>query len=79
MSDTFLSGDEIWSTALPLLRERVGQATFDAVLRGASPSAFDGSTFVLSVPNDFVRRMLEERHPIISACLQEVGHMPVDL
>jgi chromosomal replication initiator protein len=79
MSDTLLSGDEIWSTALPLLRERVGQATFDAVLRGASPSRFDGSTFVLSVPNDFVRRMLEERHPIISACLQEVTHMPVDL
>jgi hypothetical protein len=23
--------------------------------------------------------MLEERHPIISACLQEVAHMPVDL
>ncbi|MEI6501882.1 MAG: chromosomal replication initiator protein DnaA, partial [Armatimonadota bacterium] len=80
MSDTLLSGDEIWFTALPLLRERIGQATYDAVLRGASPSRFDGSTFVLTVPNDFVRRMLEERHgSVISACLQEVAHQPLTL
>lgn len=80
MSDTLLSGEEIWYTALPLLRERIGQATYDAVLRGASPSRYDGSTFVLSVPNDFVRRMLEERHhAVISACLQEIAHQPVDL
>lgn len=80
MSDTLLSGDEIWATALPLLRDRVGQATFDAVLRGASPSGFDGSTFVLSVPNDFIRRMLEERHlPLIAACLQEVSALPLEV
>lgn len=80
MSDTLPSGDEIWFTALPLLRERIGQATYDAVLRGASPSRFDGSTFVLTVPNDFVRLMLEERHAsVISACLQEVAHQPLTL
>lgn len=80
MSDTLLSGEEIWSSVLPLLRERVGQATVDAVLRGACPTQFDGGTFVLSVPNDFIRRMLEERHrPLIRACLEEVAHQPVDL
>ena len=80
MSDTLLGGDEIWASALPLLRERVGQATFDAVLRGAAPAGFDGATFVLSVPNDFVRRMLEERHlPLINATLQEVAHQPLEV
>lgn len=80
MSENLLNGEEIWSSTLPLLKARVGQATFDAVLRGTAPSRFDGSTFVLNVPNDFVRRMLEERHrPLISACLQEVARQPVDL
>ncbi|MFA5158317.1 MAG: chromosomal replication initiator protein DnaA [Patescibacteria group bacterium] len=77
---TKITAESLWDQVLPLLRERVGQATVDAVLRGASPAQYDGSTFVLSVPNDFIRRMLEERHrPLIRACLEEVAHQPVAL
>lgn len=80
MSETLLSGEQVWSNVLPLLKERVGQATFDAVLRGATPLDYDGESFTLSVPNDFVRRMLEERHhALITACLQEVLKEPVNL
>ena len=77
MSDLTMTGEELWTLALPLLKDRVGQATFDAVLRGAAPLEYDGASFTISVPNDFVRRMLEERHrPVIAACLQEVLSAP---
>ena len=80
MSEMALTGEQLWSDVLPLLKERVGQATFDAVLRGARALDYDGSCFTLSVPNDFVRRMLEERHrPLIAACIQEVAQAPVEL
>jgi chromosomal replication initiator protein len=80
MSETVINGRELWSTVLPLLRERVGQATFDAVLKAAVPLDYEGGTFTLSVPNDFVRRMLEERHgPLITACLEEIIQEPVGL
>jgi len=75
-----MTGEEIWSHVLPMLKDRIGQATFDAVLRSAAPLEYDGAAFTLSVPNDFIRRMLEERHrPLITACLQEVLKEPVDL
>jgi chromosomal replication initiator protein len=80
MSELTMSGEEVWSHVLPMLKDRIGQATFDAVLRSATPLEYDGAAFTLSVPNDFIRRMLEERHrPIITACLQEVLKEPVDL
>jgi chromosomal replication initiator protein len=80
MSETAISGQELWSTVLPVLRERVGQATFDAVLKAAVPLGYEEGTFTLSVPNDFVRKMLEERHgPTISACLEEIIAEPVEL
>jgi len=80
MSEMIMNGEEIWAHVLPLLKDRIGQATFDAVLRSAAPLEYDGSAFTLSVPNDFVRRMLDERHrPLITACLQEVLNVPVDL
>lgn len=80
MSQMALTSQELWSTALPLLKERVGQATFDAVLKAAAPMDFEAGIFTLSVPNDFVRRMLEERHrPLIAACLSEIAQEPVDL
>ncbi len=80
MSELTRNGEEIWSHVLPMLKDRIGQATFDAVLRSATPLDYNGSAFTLSVPNDFIRRMLEERHrPIITACLQEVLEAPVDL
>lgn len=80
MSELIMTGEEIWSLVLPMLKDRIGQATFDAVMRSATPLEYDGASFTLSVPNDFVRRMLEERHrPLITACLQEVLKEPVDL
>ena len=80
MSEMTMTGEEIWSHVLPLLRERIGQATFEAVLKSTSALAYDGSSFTLSVPNDYVLRTLEDRHrPLIAACLQEVVQEPVDL
>jgi chromosomal replication initiator protein len=80
MSEMTMTGEEIWSHVLPLLRERIGQATFEAVLRSTTALAYDGSSFTLSVPNDYVLRTLEDRHrPLITACLQEVVQEPVDL
>lgn len=80
MSELIMTGEELWSLVLPMLKDRIGQATFDAVVRSATPLEYDGSSFTLSVPNDFVRRMFEERHrPLIAACLQEVLEEPVDL
>lgn len=73
MSETVSFSQELWATVLPILKERVGQATFDAVLKAAVPVDYADGVFVLSVPNDFVRRMLEERHgALITACLQEL-------
>jgi chromosomal replication initiator protein len=80
MSEQLTSGQEVWSHVLPLLKERVGQATFDAVLKRTTPLDYSDGMFTLSVPNDFVRRMLEDHHrPLISACLEEILQEPVGL
>lgn len=80
MSEVMTTGEEVWAQVLPLLKNHVGQATFDAVLRCATATAFDGTSLTLSVPNDFIRRMIQERHgALIMACLQEVVGAPVQL
>ncbi len=64
---------DLWRTALPLLAERVGHATFDGFLRDAEPLNYDGETFVLGVPNQFAKAWLEERHSgVIGATLAEL-------
>jgi chromosomal replication initiator protein len=80
MSEQLFSGEQLWSSVLPLLRDRVGQATFDAVLKPAQALDFSEGVFTLSVPNDFIARMLEERHqPVITECLQQLTQTPVAL
>ena len=80
MLDRYTSGVELWDAALPLLKERVGQATYDAVLKNTIPVEYNDGVFILGVPNNFVRRVLEDRHkPLITACLEEVAHTAVGL
>lgn len=69
---------ELWSTALPLLAERVGSATYDSFLRNTVALGYDGSTFVLGVPTQFAKEWLEQRHrDAIGDCLAEIAQRPV--
>ena len=71
---------ELWQGALPLLAERLGQATCDSFLRPAVISAYDGDTVTLGLPNEFARSWLLEKYPgCVDACLAEVLHRPVSI
>ncbi len=75
-----MASQSLWDQALPLLRERMGRATFDGVLRQSVPLSYDGQTFVLGVPNQFAANLLSNQHrPLIQASLEELAHQPVAL
>ncbi len=70
----------LWEQVLPLLKERMGPATFDGVLRQSVPLSYEEGTFILGVPNDFAANMLSNQHrPLIQASLEELAHQPVAL
>jgi chromosomal replication initiator protein len=78
--DHTLEGKTLWEQVLPLLRERMGPATYDGVLRQSVPLSYDGEVFVLGVPNEFSANMLSNQHrPLIQASLEELAHQPVSL
>ena len=75
-----LDSQSLWEQALPLLKERMGPATFEGVLRQSTPLSYDGSTFVLGVPSEFAASILSNQHrPLIQASLEELAHQPVAL
>ena len=77
-TETQSSPQELWTSALPLLAARLGQATCDSFLRPAQVLDFDGETLTLSLLNDFARNWLLDRYPgAIDACLSEILHQPV--
>ncbi len=78
--DRTLEGKTLWEQALPLLKERMGPATYDGVLKQSVPLSYDGEVFVLGVPNEFSANMLSNQHrPLIQASLEELAHQPVSL
>ena len=75
-----LTAHSLWEQVLPLLRERMGPATFDGLLKQSVPTSYDDGTLVLAVPNDFTGKIISKQHrPLIEASLQEVAGKPVAL
>lgn len=80
VADSQASIQELWQSALPLLAERLGQATCDSFLRPAVVVDYDGNTLTLGLPNEFARNWLSERYPgSIDSCLAEVLQQPVSV
>ncbi len=80
VSDTKSSLQELWESALPLLAERLGQATCDSFLRPAQVQELLGDTLTLNLPNEFARNWLLEKYPgAIDACLSEILHQPLEV
>ncbi len=78
VSDTQASLQELWESVLPLLAERLGQATCDSFLRPAQIAALEGDALTLNLPNEFARNWLLENYPgVIDACLSEILHQPL--
>ncbi len=78
VAESSSSLQELWDSALPLLAERLGQATCDSFLRPAQIESFNGDTLALRLPNEFARNWLQERYPgAIDACLSEILHQPI--
>ncbi len=73
-------GSQLWAMVLPRLAQRVGLATYDGFLCNTVALAYDGTTFVLGVPNQFAKDWLQTRHAFdIGACLTEAADRPVAL
>ncbi len=71
-------GAELWSSALPRLAQRVGNATYDSFLRTTVALGFDGESFFLGVPTQFAKEWLEQRHgEVIAECLADIAKHPV--
>jgi chromosomal replication initiator protein len=68
-----LAAHSLWEQVLPLLRERMGPATLDGLLKQSVPTSYDDGKLVLAVPNDFAGNIISKQHrPLIEAALQEV-------
>lgn len=77
-SDIVLNGEKLWSSALPLLAERVSPATYNGFLARAIPLEFDGSSLALGVTSDFARDWLERNHvQTIGEVLRLIADRPV--
>jgi chromosomal replication initiator protein len=77
-ADTQSSLQELWASALPLLADRLGQATCESFLGRAQVLDFEGETLTLGLLNEFARNWLMERYPgAIDACLTEILQQPV--
>lgn len=77
-TDTELSGEQLWSNALPLLAERVSPATYDGFLTRAIALDYDGAELKLGVGSDFARDWLERNHSeAVGDVLRQVANRPI--
>jgi len=53
---------EIWNKTLELLKTELTEVSFNTWLKTISPISIEGNTFILSVPNDFNKEILENRY-----------------
>ncbi len=60
--DAVVSTQQLWLSALELLRARVSAATFDGFLRRSEPVQITGDTVIIAVPNRFALEWLKRHH-----------------
>ncbi|MCD6361693.1 MAG: chromosomal replication initiator protein DnaA [Armatimonadetes bacterium] len=78
--ETGLTGEQLWSSALPLLQGRVSPATYDGFLTRAIALDYDGSRLALGVGSDFARDWLERNHAeTVGDALRQVAERPVEV
>ncbi|WP_018131402.1 chromosomal replication initiator protein DnaA [Effusibacillus pohliae] len=53
---------ELWQKALSLLEQTLSKPSFETWFKATKPLSLEGSTLVVSVPNDFARDWLESRY-----------------
>jgi hypothetical protein len=53
--------EEVWNPVLEELSQEIDTPSLDVWFEGTVPTAFEGSTLTLQVPNEFAREYIEER------------------
>jgi hypothetical protein len=53
--------EEVWNPVLEELSQEIDTPSLDVWFEGTVPTAFEGSTLTLQVPNEFAREYVEER------------------
>lgn len=53
---------ELWQKALTILEQTLSKPSFETWFKATKPFSLEGSTLVISVPNDFARDWLESRY-----------------
>ena len=53
--------EEVWNPLLEELSQEIDTPSLDVWFEGTVPTAFEGSTLTLQVPNEFAREYIEER------------------
>lgn len=78
--ETALTSEQLWNAALPILAQRINEATYDAFVAGAVAIEYTGDRLRLGVANDFALDWLQRHHAqVIGDCIAEVAQQPVQL
>lgn len=65
--------DDIWNKTLKLIKSELTEVSFNTWLKTIDPVMINGNAFVLSVPNDFNKEILENRYySLISNAVMQV-------
>ena len=70
----------IWKAVLGKLQLQVTKSSFDTWLSSTSGHKLEGNSLLISVPNNFVAEMLDQRmYSIISLGVEQVLGRPADI
>lgn len=75
-----LNVKEIWDKTLKLIKTELTEVSFNTWLKTIDPVCIRGTKFVLSVPNEFNKEILENRYvALISNALQQISNREFQL
>ncbi|MBC1650590.1 chromosomal replication initiator protein DnaA [Listeria booriae] len=65
--------EDIWKEALRIVKQNMSKPSFDTWMKSTTAHSLEGSTFIVTAPNNFVRDWLEKSYSqFISNILQEI-------
>lgn len=67
------SFEKTWASALDIIKENIGQTSFNTWFRSIKPIKFINNTYYFLAENEFEKGILESRHlPLITNAIAEV-------
>jgi len=57
--------DEMWDATLKIIKEKISKPSFETWLKDTTAVELDQNTFIIGVPNDFIKEWLENHYVVL--------------